>query len=118
MLLETHTAIGGYEILARLAAEGIGSQPPAAYRALEFLVEIGLAHRIERLNAYVACELAGQPHTPAFLICRQCRRVTETSSWPQRGMLGREAKRQSFTIEHAAIEAEGRCESCAADSIE
>ncbi len=43
--------IGAYEILDRLRAEGLGSKPPGAYRALNFLTANGLAHRLERLNA-------------------------------------------------------------------
>ena len=55
ILLEAHEAMGAYDVLARLAAEGLGSKPPVAYRALGFWVEQGLVHRIEKLNAYVAC---------------------------------------------------------------
>ncbi|MEL6691127.1 MAG: transcriptional repressor, partial [Pseudomonadota bacterium] len=54
ILLEEHHALGAYDVLDRLRDEGLGSQPPVAYRALEFLVKEGLAHRIERLNAFVA----------------------------------------------------------------
>ena len=52
ILLQEHRAMGAYDILAVLSSEGLGSQPPAAYRALDFLVEHGLAHRIQRLNAF------------------------------------------------------------------
>ncbi|MDM7256178.1 MAG: transcriptional repressor, partial [Paracoccus sp. (in: a-proteobacteria)] len=55
ILLENHKAMGAYEILDRLAAEGFGKQPPVAYRALDFLVEHGLVHRVQRLNAFAAC---------------------------------------------------------------
>ena len=55
ILLEAHRAMGAYDVLERLAAEGFGHQPPVAYRALEFLEEHGLAHRIRRLNAFTAC---------------------------------------------------------------
>ena len=55
ILLESHRAMGAYEVLERLAAEGFGKQPPVAYRALDFLVEHGLALRVRRLNAYAAC---------------------------------------------------------------
>src|SRR5690606_32331427 len=70
ILLESHRALGAYEVLERLAAEGFGHQPPVAYRALEFLVENGLAHRIRRLNAFAACMAPGTSHSPVFLICR------------------------------------------------
>ena len=60
ILLENHKALGAYDVLARLGAEGFGNQPPVAYRALEFLVEQGLAHRIQRLNAFTACTHPGE----------------------------------------------------------
>jgi len=71
ILLEGHAAMGAYDVLARLGAEGLGSQPPVAYRALNFLVEQGLAHRIEGLSAFVACARPGVPHAPSFLVCRR-----------------------------------------------
>ena len=64
ILLEQHKALGAYDVLARLATEGFGNQPPVAYRALEFLVDQGLAHRIQRLNAFTACVHPGEDHAP------------------------------------------------------
>ena len=55
ILLHEHRALGAYDILDKLRSEGLGSQPPVAYRALDFLVTHGFAHKIERLNAFVAC---------------------------------------------------------------
>ncbi|MFN7053668.1 MAG: Fur family transcriptional regulator, partial [Gemmobacter sp.] len=77
ILLEEHRAMGAYDVLQRLVAEGFGNQPPVAYRALEFLVDQGLAHRVRRLNAFTACMTPGESHAPAFLICRQCNAVAE-----------------------------------------
>ena len=51
LLGEAHRAMGAYEILDRLRAEGLGSQPPVVYRALDFLIGAGFVHKIERLNA-------------------------------------------------------------------
>ena len=70
ILLEGHRAMGAYDVLARLAEEGFGNQPPVAYRALEFLEEHGFAHRIRRLNAFAACLHPATDHAPVFLICR------------------------------------------------
>ena len=56
ILLESHKALGAYDVLTRLAAEGFGNQPPVAYRALEFLEDQGLAHRIRRLNSFCLCK--------------------------------------------------------------
>ena len=110
ILLEAHEALGAYDVLARLTEEGLGSKPPVAYRALGFLVENGFAHRIEKLNAFVACALPGADHTPAFLICRGCKTVAEA----QVVSLGlrQSAHASGFVVEHTVIEAEGLCPEC------
>lgn len=111
ILLESHEAMGAYDVLARLDREGLGSQPPVAYRALGFLVDNGFAHRIERRNAFVACARPGHSHVPVFLICRRCGAVAETES-PLRAALGTAAAQSGFRIEQAVIEAEGLCPAC------
>ena len=112
ILLEEHKAMGAYDVLARLAAEGFGNQPPVAYRALEFLVDQGLAHRIQRLNAFAACTHMGQAHAPAFLICRACSTVAEAEAAPVRAALEGAAEAIGFAIERSTIEALGLCPAC------
>lgn len=113
ILLQEHRAMGAYDILAVLARDGLGSQPPVAYRALDFLVQNGLAHRIEGLNAYAACTRADHDHVPAFLICRRCKAVAETETGLEQGRLGATARDAGFTIERVVVEAEGLCPACA-----
>lgn len=112
ILLREHRAMGAYDILEILASDGMGSQPPVAYRALDFLVKHGFAHRIERLNAYTACTQPDQDHVPAFLICRGCKTVAETETHLEQGRLGQAAQKVNFTIERIVVEAEGLCPAC------
>lgn len=112
ILLQQHRAMGAYEVLDKLREDGLGSQPPVAYRALDFLVGHGFAHKIERLNAFIACTHPGLDHTPAFLICRNCDVVAEAHAEPSRGMLGRAASETGFRIEQAVVEALGLCPNC------
>lgn len=112
ILLEAHRALGAYDVLQRLAAEGFGNQPPVAYRALDFLVENGLAHRIRRLNAFTACMHPGEAHAPAFLICRSCDAVAEAPAAPVRTALDRAAADLGFVIERSNVEALGLCPTC------
>lgn len=114
ILLESHRALGAYEVLDRLAAEGFGRQPPVAYRALEFLVSHGLVHRLQRLNAFTACLHPGDDHHPAFLICRSCDKVAEAAGLPIRDALTEVAGKGGFRVERATIEAVGLCATCAA----
>ena len=112
ILLEEHRALGAYDVLQRLSAEGFGNQPPVAYRALEFLVDQGLAHRIQRLNAFTACMHPGTSHAPAFLICRSCNTVAEAPVAPVRAALDAAAAELGFAVERANIEALGLCPAC------
>ena len=119
LLLEAHKALGAYDILERLTSEGQRVQPPVAYRALDFLVKHGFAHKIEQLSAYIACAHPDENHVPAFMICRICNSVAETYSNSPDGMLGQAAKDSGFRIERIVVEAEGVCPRCAAlDDVE
>ena len=111
ILLNEHKSMGAYDILEILAEEGLGSQPPVVYRALEFLRTHGFIHKIERLNAFVACGQPGTGHTPAFMICRGCTTVVEMDSKPGIG-LASAAEDMGFVIEAMVVEAEGLCPAC------
>lgn len=111
ILLSEHRAMGAYDILPILADEGLGGQPPVVYRALDFLSKNGFVHKIERLNAYIACTHPGQSHAPAFMICRDCSLVVETDSRPAVGLKAA-AKDIGFVIEATSIEVEGLCPNC------
>jgi Fur family zinc uptake transcriptional regulator len=110
ILLEAHAALGAYDVLARLDADGFGAKPPVAYRALSFLVDQGFVHRIERLNAFVACAHPDTIHDPAFMICRGCGMVAEAQA--SGTALGASAASTGFQIEQTVIEAEGLCPKC------
>ena len=113
ILLQEHRALRAYAILDRLRDAGFGSQPPIAYRALDFLVANGFAHKIERLNAFVACSHPGAHHAPVFMICRKCDAVAEAQAPAARGPLGNAARATGFQIEKTVLEAEGLCPACA-----
>ncbi len=112
ILLEAHRALGAYDILERLNAEGKPAQPPTAYRALDFLVSNGLAHKIEGQNAFIACTHPDRDHDAAFLICRACHTVAEAPRAAASGSLGQAARSLGFKIERTVIEAEGLCPRC------
>lgn len=118
ILLETHRAMGAYEVLDRLAADGFGKQPPVVYRALDFLVQHGLAHRLQRLNAFAACLHPGHDHAPVFLICSKCDKVAETQAPAVRAQLSEAAAEVGFSVERATIEALGLCPVCSEQATE
>lgn len=112
ILLQSPRALGAYEVLERLVADGFANQPPVAYRALDFLEEHGLVHRIRRLNAFTACMHVGEAHAPAFLICRECHAVAEAPAAAVAAALDAAASALHFTVERSTIEALGLCPAC------
>jgi Fur family zinc uptake transcriptional regulator len=121
-LLESHKAMTAYELLERLAAAGLGSQPPVVYRALDFLTEAGFVHRIERLNAYVACCQPGGDHEAGhssghgacFLICSGCRKVAEVEDAALDLAVAQAAAARGFAMRRTVLEIEGTCPACRA----
>ncbi len=114
ILLEEHRALGAYEVLDRLAAEGFGRQPPVAYRALDFLVDNGLAHRIRRLNGFAACMRPGCDRAPVFLICAGCGALAELPAPAAVAAVRAAAGEAGFALERLNIEALGTCPACRA----
>jgi len=113
ILLKKNTAIGAYEILDLLREAGFKNQPPVAYRALDFLVQNGFAHKIEQLNSFIGCTHPGKDHSPAFMICRNCDSVSEEEALIRNLSVSQIASKAGFTVEKAVIEARGLCHSCA-----
>lgn len=112
ILLRSHRAMGAYEVLEQLAEDGFGKQPPVAYRALDFLVDHGLAHRIRRLNAFAACMCPGTAHRPAFFICHACNAVAEAPADAVGRAMDDAAKAIGFSVERMNVEAVGLCPAC------
>lgn len=108
--------LGAYDILAQLNASGRRAQAPAAYRALDFLVKRGLAHKLSTRRAYVACDHPDEAHAAAFMICRRCGRVIETCLAARRGPLDDAANAVGFAIERTVLEVEGVCADCRTSS--
>lgn len=116
LLSEAHRAMGAYELLDRLRAEGLGSQPPVIYRALDFLIQAGFVHRLERLNAYVACCHPGgdhgTDHGACFLICSHCRKVAEFEEGAVDLAVAQAAASRGFAMRRTVLEIEGLCPAC------
>lgn len=107
-----HKPVGAYDILTILTGERGTTAPPTVYRALEFLLENGLIHRIESLNAFVGCTKPGQNHAWQLLICRACGRVAEISDGALEKAIAAAAARAGFTLQRRTIELAGLCSAC------
>lgn len=112
LIWQSHKPLGAYELLAALAEDGHNAAPPTVYRALDFLQQYGLVHRIASLNAFIGCAHAGEHHTGLFLICRHCRNALELSSSEVSAAVSQTAAAHRFTAENTIIEITGQCPSC------
>lgn len=112
-LKQAEGPLTAYDVIDRVRAAGI-SAPPTVYRALARLIAEGLVHRLESLNAFVACTQPHQPHgTAVFAICRECRSFIEFTDERIATRLSRRAAEYDFVIEQATVELRGRCRRCA-----
>lgn len=114
LICASHAPVGAYDLLERLGGERDGrAAPPTVYRALEFLLAHGLIHRINSLNAYVACFGPHRPHDACLFICEKCRTVDESEAEGLRLAIDREATAAGFSVRHQTIEVSGLCRACA-----
>ncbi len=107
-----HTAIGAYDILGRLGGGDRAPAPVVVYRALDFLVQAGLVHRVESLNAYVACHAGCGGGWAQLLICRRCHSVVELPSSAVSDAIAEGAAAAGFTVMRPMVEIEGCCRAC------
>ena len=113
LLWQRHEPIGAYDILAQLAKqEDRPAQPPTVYRALDFLLEQGLVHRLASINAYIGCPHPGESHKGCFLICEQCRTTIEVDQPDINNAIQSCADRHRFSIKESAVELIGLCPNC------
>ncbi len=117
ILLQSHQPMGAYEILAHInqaQSKQLHSKqfvaPPIVYRALEFLLDEGLAHRIESKNAYICCVRPGHQRAAQFLICRGCEKVAELERHDLDFLT--DAARVGFTVDSSVVEITGHCADC------
>jgi Fur family zinc uptake transcriptional regulator len=117
MLAESHRPVGAYDLIERLGAEGKRPAPTTVYRALDFLLEQGFAHRIESRNAFVACcHGHADGEVTVFLICEACGAAAEAEAAGLGGELARLAAGVGFSPRAQIVELAGTCGACAAST--
>jgi Fur family zinc uptake transcriptional regulator len=113
LVWNSHAPVGAYELLEQLQRDGRSAAPPTVYRALEFLMEQGLVHRLESLNAFVGCPQPDKEHVSQFLICTDCRNVAEIDDPGIGSAVSRSAAAAGFVVDRLTIEMHGLCPVCA-----
>jgi Fur family zinc uptake transcriptional regulator len=113
LVLEASGPLTAYQLLDRLKEVRKSAVPPTIYRALDFLTENGLVHKVERLNAFVPCVDHDHGHAAAqFLICGSCGTVVEIEDDGISDALVQAAAKQGFVPSRAMVELDGICASC------
>ena len=106
------TPLGAYAILDVLRDDGRQGAPPTVYRALDFLLEQGLIHRLASLNVFTGCRRPDGCHSGQFLICRDCGQVDELNDPAIEDLLRAEADARHFAVLAQMVEVLGRCPAC------
>ncbi|MSP52470.1 MAG: transcriptional repressor [Alphaproteobacteria bacterium] len=108
----SHVPVGAYELLNRLRADGRRAAPPTIYRALAFLADEGLIHRIETRNAYIGCDFADRPHQAQYFICEQCGVAAEVDASDIHRRIAARADELGFVVSGHNVEVLGICCLC------
>jgi len=109
LILSDGGAVKAYDLLDRLRPDLGSPKPPTVYRALEFLSRHGLVHRVEALNAFIACDHDHAGHLAEFFICEKCEAVEERHAHDHT-----DCKPDGFEITRSVVEHYGHCGRCAA----
>jgi Fur family zinc uptake transcriptional regulator len=105
--------VKAYDLLDRIRESKAASAPPTVYRALDFLLENGFIHKLESINAYVACHHPSVQHTVPFLICDNCQSAIEMEDERIGRSLDEKARALGFTPQSQTLEVHGLCAKCA-----
>ncbi|MBE7636363.1 transcriptional repressor [Sneathiella sp. P13V-1] len=113
LVWQNHGAAKAYDLLEQLG-DDYSAKPPTVYRALDFLLENGLVHKINSLNAYVGCEHPLEHKDCFFLICSNCEEVAECCAGDVAKSLRDMVAKSGFKPTHTTLEIEGLCQQCQA----
>jgi Fur family zinc uptake transcriptional regulator len=114
-LRESARPVSAYEIIDQLRDRATLA-PQTVYRALDRLIASGSAHRLESLNAFVACCQSGHQGAAVFAICENCGTVTEFAEPRAVDALAAWAKKSKYTVRAMTLELRGRCAACSAQA--
>ena len=115
LLCVAEKPLSAYDLLERMRGVVRNPAPPTVYRALNFLLEQGLVHRLETLNAYVGCAHPDHPHAGQFLICDDCGEVAEVEDPSVARSLNAAGKEIGFRTRRPVVELLGTCAQCSSE---
>lgn len=112
-LLGSDRPLSAYELIARLEKrEKRKIAPLTVYRHLDFLIRVGLVHRLESKQAYLACDHPEHTHESQYLVCSSCGRTDELESRQISKLLDKLTDQQGFVPMNSVVEVTGWCSDC------
>lgn len=108
-----HSAVKAYDLLEQLQKDDPSAKPVTIYRALDFLLENRLIHKLESQNSFIGCNHPTRQHNCAFLICNMCHEVTECcNNGELLETITANIDPKSFHVESITLEIHGTCQNC------
>lgn len=117
VLEESSIPLSAYTILERLGEHGLRA-PPQVYRALDKLLDLGLAHKLASMNSFLACQhtQCGSHQVTSFAICDGCEQVSEIINTEFERQLNSLAKDVGLQPTRSTIEIHGLCDQCSSSN--
>jgi Fur family zinc uptake transcriptional regulator len=112
IILENHRPVKAYDVLDKLQESDSSAKPPTVYRALDFLLEHGIIHKLHSSNSYTACSHPGKHNKCYFLICDKCGELKECCDENLTKVVNKITSANNFKVRKSVIEISGLCESC------
>ncbi len=115
-LLASKRPVTAYELIARLEeSQQRKIAPLTVYRHLDFLIQVGLVHRLESTQSYLPCDHPEHTHESQYLLCSSCGAADEVESKPLESLLNTIADQRGFRAENTVVEIKGLCKTCKSD---
>lgn len=112
LIWKSHNPIKAYDILDFLQEENAAARPTTVYRSIDFLIENGLIHKLNRLSAYVGCAHPRKHNDCYFLICSSCGDITECCDSKITEIIIGSSSNLNFKTKNVTLEIEGICQNC------
>lgn len=112
-MLQRQRPLSAYELIALLERRQERKIAPlTVYRHLDFLMRVGLVHRLQSTQSYLPCDHPDHPHESQFLLCSSCGHVDEVESSRLETLLSTIADQHGFQPDNAVVEIRGLCDNC------
>ncbi|MDR2406315.1 MAG: transcriptional repressor [Deltaproteobacteria bacterium] len=117
-LIKAPGPVKAYDLIESLKTNGRSLTPSSIYRTLEFFIQTGLVHRVNSLNAFVACTDHKSHHNPVILVCPSCQATAEVNDEGLYTSIFNRLNAMDFFAKEGSVEVRGLCKKCAKEALE